>query len=150
MNVTFVLPVPLELAALRCNHGAFAVAVQLAISGVTVSETLLLPATKLTESDVVLSVLLGATPKPVSAMSNGFSSGSLFTMCMAAMRVLVAVGAKLTVNVVLAFGARFTLPMLLTMKSPAFAPSFVMASPARLVVPLLVMTKVLIVLVNPT
>ena len=53
------------------------------------------------------------------------------------------------VNVVLALGARFVVPTLLTMKLFEFEPVLVMPRRMRLVEPLLVMVNVLTVLTKP-
>ena len=52
VNTTLALPVPL---ALVCSHAAFAVALQVLVSGVTVSTTLSVPAAGPSSSAVVAS-----------------------------------------------------------------------------------------------
>jgi len=53
LKTTFVLPVPLWLAGLRCNHVVFVVAVHVPDSGVIATTTLSVPADGASRSEVV-------------------------------------------------------------------------------------------------
>lgn len=77
-------------------------------------------------------------------MSNGFSFASLLLMWMAAFRVPLELGSKVTLNLTLPYGARDLFAGWVRVKSLGLAPSFVIFSPVRFAEPVFRMVKVFV------
>ena len=83
---------------------------------------------------------------PLTLISKGFSSASLLAMLITPLRVPAAVGAKVTVKVVVASAASVVTAGCVMVKSPVFETT----SPVRSLVPVFLIVNVCALLVLPT
>ena len=121
--------------------------IPLAVNPVTASEKFRVKVI----GELLLEVPVGETvtigPFPVRAMSNGFFSlATLLAIWIAAVFAPTVVGVKVTLKVVLFPGVTVvSIPVVSTVKSPAFVPSLVIVPRVRLAAPVLVIVNVLLV-----